>query len=701
MLVPYGDLTIFKFFLNKSEDRIIPRVGDQHRGLPHPPKMTSLTRLKMQVENSRDRNWFHYRFGEDNWIITAKGFVNVYEERCNIGEPMDMILHYNVSSRKFHLYQSCPLKYIRAITQVYGIDIPFVKIEEKKVTELKGEDPLIDPVLPYQRTHKRYGWNWSSITCSVRDWTDHNGTHKEYFAENHLHILDRELYEFDPPDDDLWYYFPHKVSVNGEEVRIEQRCLGRDWVLTKEYDWGEDQVDRYPVKFPTLEPDPDACEAWWGNEKNRKNSLKVKISILMNQPDLPEDFEVKRCQWHFYSRQYDEEELLQIIDGCDCYRCEAWRIYKKKEGHSPVNISTLGYTGTILLWIGKHGYYPKITELLKTCTCTWCNKMRDTNKFKGVKKRALINHLRGIMSPERLKYYTWGGRAELTFDADKLPSNESELNLNAIWFRPSINLNWNIPPYLHDQVRMNLALIHARLLNMRYDEAIEESSRWLKEVQNSFLEPDCDCILCSELKTTKHISTSIFFELMIEPIDTRSYPTGIFLKHFRPYSVSKTKDDFIQYFKDYIMVGEFCQCNECSTWRNKIVNSKYLPPEELQRPTCPKCGNAVHNKDLIFDSAEISKKVIEQGFERFVGVKAALCCSCYGREKNKIKRLEKLSKAEKGTVVQYSDGGVWKKGVIKIHDDEKYINEIELGVFMTEFQDDFNILKYVEKKPED
>lgn len=64
---------------------------------------------------------------------------------------------------------------------------------------------------------------------------------------------------------------------------------------------------------------------------------------------------------------------------------------------------------------------------------------------------------------------------------------------------------------------------------------------------------------------------------------------------------------------------------------DKVGDSEYLPPKELEAPKCPLCGGRVHNKDLIYQNKEIAKAVIQKGASRLIGVRTALCCGCYSK----------------------------------------------------------------------
>ena len=102
------------------------------------------------------------------------------------------------------------------------------------------------------------------------------------------------------------------------------------------------------------------------------------------------------------------------------------------------------------------------------------------------------------------------------------------------------------------------------------------------------------------------------------------------------------------------LFGTFCDCERCRQYKERAEAEKYLPPEELKSPKCPGCGRNVHHgKELIYLTAKVAKKVLEQEIDQTIKIKSAFCCSCHSKYSRVFKQKKELQDAPEGSTIFY------------------------------------------------
>ena len=126
---------------------------------------------------------------------------------------------------------------------------------------------------------------------------------------------------------------------------------------------------------------------------------------------------------------------------------------------------------------------------------------------------------------------------------------------------------------------------------------------------------------------------------------------------------SKSNEKFVLQIRDEIILQSLVNgkhvivddSNFAPIHLERMKQSRYLPPAELETPLCPICQGKVHNKDLIYQNSEIAKAIIEQGKDIMIGVRTALCCGCYGKFMQDRTRRQLITHLVKGDYVYWND----------------------------------------------
>jgi len=442
------------------------------------------------------------------------------------------------------------------------------------------------------------------------------------------------------------------------------------WYLCTERDVGRTKV-WYPITI-NGKPDKDS-DSYWRTEYIDE---KLHRSICEQEVDVKGNFSIDKMKYHFYGRAFSDEQIKEYFDimeepandgECPCPRCQGYDVYYDEKGSAPY------YKGWSMehyktLHAGLKGSLPTDAELLRDCKCKACKSFRNT---KDIKTSYMYEKFKSSFASKgytdnQISYLTAGWLA----DPKILPSEIKDADKSDL-----DDFNWrHLKKHFHNFVedkgdefirferiplRRRMALMHCRLTLVPWADVAEECDKWLMDVWNTQLKPHCDCKLCTFIKSAARLRLDMFVELMIEPIDKRSYPTGIFSVHFqkgRYYNVPTfPAKDYLDHFNKYVLLGEYCQCSECLRHIERMKKSRYLPPAELETPLCPLCGSKVHNKDLIYQNAEIAKAIVEQGKDNMIGVRTALCCACYASFMSDRTRRGLIPRLTKGDYLYFND----------------------------------------------
>lgn len=462
---------------------------------------------------------------------------------------------------------------------------------------------------------------------------------------------------------------------DGTKVKI--RRTYSYWYLCRERNIGRAKI-WYPITIKG-EPDKTAVNFWNDHIDDRLNR-----SICEHKIEVKDNFSIDKMKYHFYGRQFGDDQIKEYFaimaeegnDGeCPCPRCQGYDIYYAEKDHAPY------YKGWSMdhykaLHAGLEGSLPTEAEMLRDCKCKACKSLRNTKDMKSnyVRKRFRQAFRDKKYTENQMSYLTAGFLA----DPKILPSEVKEPDKMKL-----DDFNWrHLKKHFHNFIedgknefihfdriplRKRMAYMHCRLTLVPWKDVKDETEKWLLDVWNTQLKPHCDCKVCTLIKNAESMRLDMFIELMIEPIDKRSYPTGIFSIHFQKGSYYETPiypiKDYLEHFNKYVIVGEYCTCAECQRHLERMKKSRYLPPAELEAPLCPICNKAVHNKDLIFQNSEIAKAIIKQGKDGLIGVRTALCCGCHAKFMADRMRRGLIPRLKKGDYLYYDSKRITVKEV--------------------------------------
>lgn len=600
---------------------------------------------------------------EDEYWITATEknvFIREHLDYYSRQETSEIILVYYLDDRKFGLYKSNRIQsaVVHVICEAFNIDPPQMKTDEKGyLTEITPNIKIFPNAVKISMKSS------SGYVCYTFPTKDSAGV--EIVKGNGLFIKNNEIQEFQNNTISAWMPYwlrDHEYLLpNGESVSFHRQ---EKWFLTK-----HKIIDGSHIYYPVdLEGNPltnDNAEAYW-NSWGTNGRAKILRYICENDISIPEDFSFDMLRYHFYGKSIDSVDVNEFFEdwdedeGCQCPRCSGYRIYQREVGHTPY------YRGWSIahykcFHAGLNGELPTARDMLLDCNCKACKAFRRTVHTKPDFLKSEYNQAFEDLgySDQQIVYLTADWHADPLILPDELPIPD-EATVDDWRWRPrnkdfkDIFVQSKFPIYFRSMtIRHRYAATHCRLTNVEMDDVKEEAGRWLTEVFNSMLDPNCTCKLCTELKQSEEMELGVANELLIENINPESYMTAIFNIHFKEdkwrwTQVVRKKQDYIDYFQKYILYGKYCDCKYCKAFQEKVKNAEYLPQQELAAPKCPLCGNDVHQKDLIYENAEIAKAVIEKGAGRLIGIKTALCCSCYNRFRMDRARREKVLEMEVG-----------------------------------------------------
>lgn len=684
--------------------------------------MTTIKQYKNQINKAMMRERFAYVFG-DYKIVRSKNYITVLRNVHRWFFDGRLILHYNTHTHAFGLYEPIEYEILKAFCSYFHINIPYHGHENGLVGYLLTQDIVKfgrenDDHIYFRRPVKQRHNHWYGGYTTVERWETPAGFQEKiigyawnwgyrsyggYSKTEYIWIIikNKELLKFEPKTGYRPSVVPKEVTHKGENLLIEHGYATRSVVLAQQHTFQNEKInvpvrlDLTPIRY---------CEDYWGNLDYIDNYNKLRMLISQELMELPVWFEWKKAHFHFYAVPLNADILLKYLEGgCTCKRCRGWEIYVNKFSKAPKidYYGGLDMLGTQLIWAGKHGFFPDTDQLAYKCKCGWCNRLRKTGRYATYLKKFKLQKLGIVFEKNRraYEYITLNKQATILYDYNKIPEHAEDLDLK--YFRAPKDLINNLNVFNRQRPADNLSLLHSWFCGLSYKEAIRALPIWKDQVFKTQLEPDCNCTICSHIKDAEKLDIRTFYELLIEPIDVRQYPTMLFMKHFSNnsnyYTYKHNKEEMMDYFEKYILKGAYCECEICQGWLNQAKNEKYLPPNELITPLCPRCRRPIHNKRSILEMGEIAKRIIEQGIDTNIGVKSALCCGCHSIESKVRMKLKMLEKAPLGTIVIYKNKeDLTEEGIVKKVYGNKVINDIPLSEFLVEYNGNFKF-KDIEK----
>jgi len=463
------------------------------------------------------------------------------------------------------------------------------------------------------------------------------------------------------------YLNGHFELADGTEVFIRRKW--GYWYLVKIKRVGHNTW-QYPILIDG-KPDKSADKFWYYGDIDTK----IIRYICESEATVPDNFATRKIRYHFYGKQFDDESVAEYFKimsenngSCICDRCQGWDIFYAAKQREPT-YRGWGMDHYKCMHAAHVGSLPTPAQLMKDCDCKGCKTFRNTKDRKADYFRDKFNASfeQKKYTDVQKKYITMGWLADpqILPDDVKAPEEAKISNWNYRPLKKHFKQNVfedkraDLPiNFYRLTLRKQLAYVHCRLIGVDWKDLEKEADKWLVEVWNTQFNPQCNCQLCSMMKSTIVMRLDVANELLIEPCDRRSYPLGLFTVHFTDRSWDlpiRNKRDYIEYFNKFILRGEFCQCKKCVDLKEKMKDSQFLPPAELSAPTCPICGGRVHNADLIYQNKEIAKAILEQGMDKLIGVKTALCCGCYGKFINDKVRRNMIINMKKGDYLYFNE----------------------------------------------
>lgn len=628
--------------------------------------MTTITEIIWRVLGYQGKS-FDYTHNNKKYVLTATSRHIILqkrpeqpEQRYSYGyrrsegytadaKSSEIVLDFDLTDRTFGLYVDweLPQEIILGFKEALNIsdeDMPIYDIDANTTigvmtpNEKRFPNVIQVPRVITERSHNY----WSYPTLDYP-----NG--ETLIEGKHLKIHNGVVHKFD--QNTIYNWLPHYLQdkfqlPNGEDCHI---ISYGNWWLVKEKKIG-DYSQWYPIDMEGKPLKGVDSDPFWKERGNNSRTL-IKRLICENEVDLEEDFDDEMINYHFYGRSVDDNDIINYFENlknndgcCPCERCQGFKIYKREKGEAPY------YRGWTIqhykaMHAGIKGSLPSDRDLLKDCDCKACKSFRNTRERKE-------NYLREKFYSEmkdkgydwnEIQYITGGWKADPQIYPDEIPANglmtidDWNWRPKSKWFKRLFSEYGKATPinFQNIAIRFKLAYLHCRLTLVEWADAPQEAASWLTEVWNTQFKPECNCKLCTELKEDPNMQLTIANELLMEPVNPATYTTAVFNVHFQTnYWSSRElhpKQDYIDYFNTYILYGKYCECEKCKNFMDKVGDSEYLPPDELVAPKCPLCGGSVHNKDLIYQNKEIAKAVIEKGASNLIGVKTALCCSCYNK----------------------------------------------------------------------
>lgn len=561
----------------------------------------------------------------------------------------ELVLDYDITNQTFGLYSDweVPEIILTAFGEALNVEIPIYDVAKNGTIGIMTPNVTRFPKViqvPTVENNREYSY----FSYPTLEFPNGESLIEGVHIKVHNQVVERFVQA------KLTSYVPNYLSkkglklVNGIEVQIYSSNY--KWWLCRQKSVGDGRVIRYPIN---LEGEPltgDVADTFWAyfgdNSKNR-----IDRYICEGDFTLPKNFDRDIVLYHFYGKNFSGDDLetyftsMNESDGvCPCPRCQGFTVYKREKGTAP------NYRGWTMqhyksMHAGLQGSLPTDRELLKDCSCKGCKSFRNTRDRKEMylKEKFKTNFEAKKYNHNEIQYVTGGWKADPQIYPDEVP-HIANMSVDdwlwrpkTAWFKDLFTDTAKTSPIFFDNVpiRYKLAFIHCRLTLVEWKDTPAEAATWLTEVYNTQFKPFCNCKLCTELKNNPEMLLTIANELLIENVNPAVYTTAVFNIHFQSgywsSNATKNKQDYINYFNTYVLYGKYCQCDKCKKFMDKVGDSEYLPPKELQAPKCPLCGGRVHNKDLIYQNKEIAKAVIQKGASRLIGVRTALCCGCYGK----------------------------------------------------------------------
>lgn len=604
------------------------------------------------LQKQPEESYYGYKYRRDGYTAGNKS--------------TELVLDFDLTERTFGLYidWELPQEIILGFKEALNIsdeDMPIYDIDANNtigiLTPNNKRFPKVIQV-PKVLTERSHNY-WSYPTLDYP-----NG--ETLIEGEHIKIHNGMVYKFDQNKIYSWLpsYLQDKFQLqNGEECYI---ISSDKWWLVKKKKIG-DWDQWYPIDMEGKPLKNHEADQFWVERGNSNRTL-IKRLICENELDMPDDFDDEMINYHFYGKSFGSQEITEYFeilvdnDGeCPCERCQGFKIYKREKGVAPY------YRGWSMehykaMHAGINGSLPSDRDLLKDCNCKACKSFRNTRDRKESYLRSKFNSVMGSKGYEfnEIEYLTGGWKADPQIFPDEIPSpglmtvDDWVWRPKSKWFKGLFSEYGKTTPiqFREIPIRFKLAYIHCRLTLVEWKDAPMEAASWLTEVWNTQFKPECNCKLCTELKESSYMMLTLANEFLMEPVNPATYTTAIFNVHFQTnyWSTREThpKQDYIDYFNKYILYGKYCDCEKCQKFMDKIGDEEYLPPEELVAPKCPLCGGSVHNKDLIYQNKEIAKAVIDKGASNLIGVKTALCCSCYNRFR--------MDRARRGRILEMNPG---------------------------------------------
>ena len=630
---------------------------------------------------------FDILIGEKKYLVTATSQHIIIQKspkwRYSDDKSSELVLDYDITNQTFGLYidWEVPENVITSIGTALNVQPPIYDTKDGLIGVMTPNITRFPKVIQVPRVETHSDFNYFSYPTLAfpNGETLVEGEHIKIHNGVVEHFVQAKLRSWVPG------YLQKTGLKLSNGIGVEIYSSNYTWWLCRSKNIGDNRVIRYPVDMegnPLIDELNDKYWSFFGdNSKNR-----IDRYICEKDLTLPEDWDRDVVLYHFYGRSFNADQLeayfndMEDNDGiCSCARCQGFTIYKREEGVPPY------YRGWTMehykaMHAGINGSLPTDRELLKDCSCKACKSFRNTRDRKEDYLREKFEETfkeKGYAFNE-IQYVTGGWKADPQIYPDEVP-NISNMSVDDWLWRPKntwfkniisdsskqspINFN-NIP------IRYKLAFIHCRLTLVEWQDTPEEAAKWLTEIYNTQFNPFCNCKLCSEIKNNPEMLLTLANELLMENVNPAVYTTAVFNVHFQSNYWSrndtKNKQDFIDYFNEYILYGKYCQCEKCRNFMDKVGDSEYLPPEELQAPKCPLCGGRVHNKDLIYQNKEIAKAVIQKGAARLIGVRTALCCGCYNNFRLDRSRRQAILQMNVGDTFQAEirgeareDGTLW------------------------------------------
>lgn len=645
------------------------------------PKMSTIKETIWRVLGHQGKS-FDLKVSEKEYIITATSRHIVIQKRkpdrygynrgINTGydageKSSELVMDFDLTERTFGLYidWELPELVILAIQESLYIpddEFPQYDTDEKGNIGIMMPNKLRFPKIinvPRVITQREYSY-WTYPTLEFP-----NG--ESVVEGDNIKIHNDVISKFE--QNKLNGYIPNYLTrkfklANGLECYIESYSY--KWWLVRPKKIGKFSV-HYPIDLEGKPLLTQEADVFW-DERGHNNNVLLQRLICEQDIQIPEDFESEMVNYHFYGRSFGEEDIRQYFvdfiannNECTCERCQGFKIYKKEKGAVPY------YRGWSMdhyktMHAGINGSLPTDRELLKDCNCKACKAFRNTRDRKQdyLKRKFWVQMQTKGYTENEIQYLTGGWKADPQIYPDEIP-NPGLMTIDDwlwrpknAWFKDIISDRSKVSPISFEnlQIRYKLAYIHCRLTLVEWKDAPIEAASWLTEVWNTQFNPSCNCKLCTELKTNPEMLLTIANELLMEPVNPATYTTSVFNIHFQSNywssNETKPKEEYVKFFNEYVLYGKYCECNKCLNFMKKLEDSDYLPPAELEAPTCPLCGGRVHNKDLIYQNKAIAKAVVEKGASNLIGIKTALCCGCYNKFRADRERRQKILEMVRG-----------------------------------------------------